>query len=440
MTDKHETDNGTIRRLGRAVVRIHQASPYFPAGFASRIERLVLTGKSMDFISRIHGFSGRLGPKAIENFATEANIGLMELQHIVLPKLKQADVADYVLQDGQIASVNDFLGLSGTLIDQTYKLLQAYDPTGEELALLHSVEVAAFAPLTKTQHLDQLVRRGFDSQQVADALTLSLALNVNQRVKSAILNEHVIFNPYVWGSGQVEIANFLRSLGPNERDVMLGICEQAARSPGLALDNVVDTSPRIMSAARKVGLIQATTVRSSGSSEPQTYIFSPTLELEDDKLQTTETLHQRKLFVAHILYGHEKAKSGGGRIYDPALLVQRLIERGSVGPATNIGTDYHLLEAQGIVSVDKSSGKAFLNLVKEEIAVGGLAWLEQTLDSEAGSASSVKLSRAPSRFTTPEYDRSVIPDDAAANEVVQSAVLRLREEVQRASRREVPFK
>ena len=95
--------------------------------------------------------------------------------------------------------------------------------------------------------------------------------------------------------------------------------------------------------------------------------FSPLLESEDDKALTTEALHQRKMFVAHILFGVEKARFGLGRIAHPTALVRRLSERGYVGPATNIGTDYHLLEAQGIVSVQaQDDGRAFLRMVKPE--------------------------------------------------------------------------
>lgn len=41
-------------------------------------------------------------------------------------------------------------------------------------------------------------------------------------------------------------------------------------------------------------------MKSSVGSGRQTYASSPMLESEDDKLQTTEVLHQRKMFVAHI--------------------------------------------------------------------------------------------------------------------------------------------
>jgi hypothetical protein len=169
----------------------------------------------------------------------------------------------------------------------------------------------------------------------------------------------------------------------------------------------------------------------------QTYVFSPLLETEDDKLFTTEALHQRKQFVAHVLFGHEKAKAAGGRIVDPVVLVRALVSRGRVGPASNIGTDYHLLEAQGIVSVDgPPGGRAFLRMVKPEIVKGGLDWLERTTAGRTGGSDSPKLLQSPGGFITPEQDRDALGDLGATDEVTRSMLLRLREEVQIATRQD----
>jgi len=197
-------------------------------------------------------------------------------------------------------------------------------------------------------------------------------------------------------------------------------------------------NPQAVNSARKVGLLQAATVKSSATGAvAQTYVFSPLLETEDDKLLTTEALHQRKQFVAHILFGHEKAKAGGGRIIDPVVLVRALVNRGQVGPATNIGTDYHLLEAQGIVMVDgPPGGRAFLRMVKPEIVKDGLDWLERTTVGRTGGSDSPKLLQSPRVFLTPEQDRAALGDQGAADEVTRSMLLRLRKEVQSATRQD----
>lgn len=91
---------------------------------------------------------------------------------------------------------------------------------------------------------------------------LALSVGVNSRINSPDLGEAVVFNSHVWGTGQISIAKFLKSLPSSERQVMLGLCEQASDRPGLALPSV-QGSPQALASARKVGLIQATTVKSS---------------------------------------------------------------------------------------------------------------------------------------------------------------------------------
>lgn len=432
--------NGSDRRLGRAVTRVHQASRAIDQSLRPRLEALLHAGEAMDFVARIHGFKDPLSASALEAFAMQAGIGRQLLHGTVLPALKAANVADYALDtDGVVIEVHEFLGVTGNLIDQSYRVLQQLHPSAVEVATLHSIEVASFAPLTASQHLEQLHRRGFADDVSELGLNLALATGLVRRVLSSELNEQVIFSPYVWESGQVEIAGFLRNLPPGERDALLGICEQAARQPGLALPSLAETTPGIFGAAQKIGLVQAATVKSTGGAGAQTYVFSPTIESDDDRFTTTEALNQRKLFVAHMLFGHERAEQGGGRILDPVVLVRALLNRGSVGPASNISTDYHLLEAHGIVRVrDSANGRAYLELVKDEIVQGGLSWLENTAASSGGQSPELKLLQVPGEFQNPEQARAAMGDLGAADEIGRAAVLELRRELQRATRQDRP--
>ncbi|WP_339129293.1 hypothetical protein WJM95_10330 [Streptomyces sp. f51] len=432
------------RRLGRAVIFLLQQAPMVTNNIIrADIATLLRAGQAMDFVSRLHGYSRISSPGLIREFARQAGIADMDLVSQILPVLKQADVIDYALaSDGTIAHVEEFIGVSGTVIQQAFKVLGILGPSENELALLHSIEIASWAPLTKTQHLDQIVKRGIGDDAAAKGLGYSLAISVNRRVFSSDLNEEVTFNPNVWGTGQVQIASFLQSLPPNERDALLAICEKATARPGSTLD-VMGGNPAILRSARKVGLIQAATVKSNAHGQPlsQTYVFSPLVQTSDDQSTTTEALHLRKLFLAHILFGQEKAQADLGRISDPVVLVSRLLNSGSVGPATNIGTDYHLLESAGVVRVEQlPNGRAFLKLIKEEIVRDGLDWLKASVGNIPGDgSSSLKMENIPGSFMTPEEDRSMMPDDAASDEITTAAILELRKEAQRAVRHESPF-
>src|SRR5665811_1408261 len=94
----------------------------------------------------------------------------------------------------------------------------------------------------------------------------------------------------------------------------------------------------------------------------------------------------------------EKAIAGRGRILDPRVLVRALLRNGSVGPASNIASDYHLLEANGIVAVrpsDETPGRAYLELVKQEIVEGGLGWIEASYSSGSGAGADLGSLKPP---------------------------------------------
>lgn len=432
-------------RLGRALFYVQQQAMVSASDVVkAKLGTLIAAGKAMDLAVRLHG-NRALNADLVEQFAMLAGISTLELHAVHLPMLKQADVIDYNMgPDGRVVGVTDFVGITAPLLRQALSVLTTMNPRPVERAVLHCVEIASWAPLTQSQHLDQLARRGYSDEVSDEALKITIALGINKRVHSAALREDVVFNPNVWASSQEDIAKFLRGLPPGERDALLGMCQQAAARPGLALPAYSGFDPNVMTSAKKVGLIQAATVKSTapGAVGAQTYLFSPVLEMVDDAYQTTEALHQRKLFVAHILYGVEKAQRQGGRIMSPLRLVEVLSERGFVGPASNISTDYHLLEARNIVHVRRQpGGRAYLDAVKKEVIEGGLAWLEAAAGAPVDAVSDAEQVlgnlRPPQTFASPEAERTALGDAGASDEITTSAVLELRalkEDAQRVVR------
>jgi hypothetical protein len=144
----------------------------------------------------------------------------------------------------------------------------------------------------------------------------------------------------------------------------------------------------------------------------------------------TDATHERKLFVAHVLNGHYYGQRSTGRIEDPVALVQAMIDRGAVGPTTAARTDYLLLESAGIVRARLTSGKrAYLELVKDDVARDALGLIAMALRDESGPAPAdgVDALWLPGSYTLPERDRMRLPEVAGAEqEVVVSVVERLR--------------
>ena len=162
----------------------------------------------------------------------------------------------------------------------------------------------------------------------------------------------------------------------------MGIFEQASTRPGIRLDQITASSA-VLTGARRVGLVQAATVRSSQGSRSRTYVFSPLMQAADDGVATTEALHLRKLFVAHILFGQEEAVPWGGQINNPTVLVRKLLDRGrgSGRRPTSARTTTCSRGAASYASPASDAGMAYLRVLKKSgrVVEGGLDWLKARL-------------------------------------------------------------
>lgn len=258
MTSKHvgvASTPASNPRLGRALFYIHQQTRVISEPLIkAKLSQLIAAGEAMGYAVTLKDHKVVTGAIAVE-FAAQAGIGQQRLITEVLPKLKEADLVTYTLDTAtaSLATIEEFVGLSGRIIDQAMKVTEKYMPTEVEFAVLHCTELASWAPLTWDQHAEQLHNRGFPDSVIAEAMKLTLAAGVNQRVKSADLGEYVIYNPNVWSAHHISIAAFLKGLPPAERDSLLGLCEQAANSPGLVLTSYSSFQPGMLSSARKVG-------------------------------------------------------------------------------------------------------------------------------------------------------------------------------------------
>lgn len=75
-----------------------------------------------------------------------------------------------------------------------------------------------------------------------------------------------------------------------------------------------------------------------------------------------------KALVAALSYGMMQSSHARGRIDMIDLLLRKLVNGGSVGPATAIGEDYRVLETKNVIRVTKASGYGyFMRLLKKDI-------------------------------------------------------------------------
>lgn len=432
----------TGSRLGRAILRVYlnlMAVPPSPA--TTSLDATSRAGRLTDFSLRIQRH-GRLDAARVITFAEFANLSETDLRLWGLENLQSAgSVIVRRAPSGELLEVEEQVGVGIEVLDQTAVLWEAFGPTDLERATIASADQLAYAPLAESDHRAYLTAQGFPERIHARVFAVLGHLGLLRRERSIRLNEDVLYSPYVWGSDAVPIGEFLHHLPPNERDLVAQLHRDVAERPGAALEGL-HGDQALVESARKVGLIHATRVVTT-SGQTRTFAFSPALESQLAPGRT-DVANDRKLFTAHILFGHRYGFPGTGRIADPVVLVRALISRGQVGPATAIGTDYPSLEARGIVEVVPvpGTGKANLRLVRTEVAEDSLRLLEQALGT---GGTGFPLDRSFGSlwvpgvtFISPERDRAMLPEilPGAEAELMGSLVEELREAAARALRGE----
>jgi hypothetical protein len=426
-------------QTGRAILRLYQHARHLPVTPESTLlSAAIKAGRFMDFAGRIQRRGSELSAEQLAQFANFVGLDDVDLRLIALPTLKAAGILDYGVVDGHLM-VDEFVGVSAPLLKQVADTWEELHPSVVERCALESIELATAAPLNESTHHAALDAIGFDHQARETAIGALRAVGMLHRETPSGADEPILYNEYVWGSGVVSIARFLESLPADERLILASLSGQAMQRPGISLASFQGVEADVLSAARKVGFLDATRVVTR-SGKDSSFAFSPTLE-GALPATSTDVLHDRKLFVAHILFGHRNAPYSKGRILQPLVLVRKLLREGEVGPATAINSDYPLLESHGIVKVKQSglSGRAFLTLVKRDVVEDSLSLLEAALgnDEGAGGVQSIDSLWLPGRFRGPEEDRRSIPMAADAQaDLFRGAIMKLRDEAQQTTRGE----
>jgi hypothetical protein len=424
---------------GRAVLRTYlnvSGRPISPA--TSFFDATSRAGQAMDLALRIRRH-GVLSFDQLKLYGELAALRESDLRMWCLKALEASGLIE-VTRDvtGAPTTIEEQVGVAAPILEQAADVWESFGPGRAERCAIASTDHLSYAPLAESDHRAMLEAEGFEESLQDRAFRALRGVGILRSERSVALREDVLYSPYVWGSEAVEIAEFMRKLPPNERQVLARLSQAAAERPGIAVGDLVPNE-RLIVGAQQVGLIDAARVTTTAGGG-RDFAFSPTLERVLGA-GSTDVAHERKLFVAHILYGHRYASWSYGRIRDPLLLVRMLIERRVVGPATSIGREYPLLEAKGIVRVEElPNGRALLHLVKRDVAEDSLKLLRQALTEEEapGGDAGLRTLWLPGTFSTPEAVRRTLPEipPSAEAEVLGSVVEQLREETARVMRGE----
>ena len=427
-------------RRGRAVLRAYLTAKPAPDGPAKAVfDATRRAGATTDLAMRLRRH-GELAYDAVVDFARLVGMPESDLRMWALRAMEAAGLVDVARDEhGNAVRVEEQVGVGAPLLVSCERLWRDFSPTAVEACALEAADMLAFTPMALSDLRGALEAANFTGPQRRQALDALKGIGLLRRVRSGTLGEDVLFSPYVWGTEAVATVEFLKRLPANEREALSRLARTAAERPGAPVAGFGEDG--LLEAARHAGLVDAIPVATKGSTTQRAFAFPPSLE-STVGAGLTEALHERKLFVAHILNGHYYAPPRYGRINDPVVLVNALIRKGEVGPATSVDRDYLLLQAKGIVTTEEmGDGRAMLRLIKRDVAEESLELLKQALgESREEGANSVDALWLPgTNYLTPEVDRSLTKAPKGDElDIISSTVEQLKRDIAQHLRAEEP--
>lgn len=344
---------------------------------------LQFAGKVLDLSFRLRG-SGVSTAQRVTALGISAGISGIELNTTILPALEMLGWVKVNRDaDGRMTSVEDAIPPVAELTASGAKVLAISHSDDVQAAALVILNASILHPLTKTAALNAAAQ--FGDENAEKALRYLDELNLVRVLESAD-GRTVVFNPNVWVDEETATAAALRIQDSRASREIAGLMEEVMLSPGMPQDSVTSTESRWVDFAVSQGLVERSVVVTSEGQE-RAFLFTPHLRRNAfGNGQRDVSGHVRQL-VGSMVYAATYPRY---KLDDPALFVRRLIERGTAGNASPIGTDYPMLETAGIVTVvpGATAGRYALELRQVDVAESALEVLRSRQTTGTGNGNS----------------------------------------------------
>jgi hypothetical protein len=241
--------------------------------------------------------------------------------------------------------------------------------------------------------------------------------------------EEVLFNPNVWAVDKDHSHAAIQAENGAVRAALSGLLEEVAATAGLPEDEVTSADRKWIDFAVSQGLLLRSLVTTALGQE-RSFLFSPHMGRSafDAPTGADPSGHVRQL-IGSMMFANRYASN---QLFAPTAFLRKLIREGEAGDASNISTDYSMLETAGIVRVEPAYSYYKFVLLQADVAEQAVTYLENT--GSSGTASGGL--RGQRSYLQPEIERArrlvqpsreAIPSPSASQDILAA----LRQEMGR---------
>jgi hypothetical protein len=357
-----------------------QTSPAFDA-----YEATMLAAKAGVLLSSIRSLRDIDG-KQFDVYRRLARLRTREVQ-TVLQELERIGIVSVGTRsvDGksEVHSVETTVHSRPAVFRAVGKLFQSLGPSDQERATLDVLELSLPVPIPRGEIMSRLAALGHSEAVTGAAIDHLVSLDLVGVTSETEGGEPILYNPYAYACPSLDVRRILKALKTVSYEKALAILEHVKTKPGIPLPAGSDQN--VLNLMIKMGLIDNSAILARGGAHKKEFPTLPhvwgVFGEDSESVLGEDLIDDSKLFLNSLRYGQFYSSSSRGRIADPRVLVDRLISRGEVGPATAIGEDYPLPLARGIVSIVESrlyAGRFHMQLRKTDVAEAVRDILEQS--------------------------------------------------------------
>jgi len=344
----------------------------------------------------------------LEIYASQAGIRKTEIEFCLKEIERTGKVSVQKLKNGTIKGIENYCFSTADIIQAVSKIYQNNNPNTTELIALHSLEVSSLMPRKEGELKNELCNVGYSEGDVSIALRLQENFHLIGVKRNEFVSEAIFYNEHTFQADPTKAVRAMEALNEKEKQGVSEIQDLLRKSPGYPVDRLIKKYPsRIVDIMRGVGLLEELEVISNYGNA--SFVTLPQLRISDSGNLSllSDIYHKAKLLLSCIRYGQMKSVLGRGKIIDPLLIINALLDGRWVGPCTAIGEDYRILELQGVIETRHHSGTQYLMKLRQP-EVGQLVkdmLLYGTMLPDPNLCNDEFAGFQPSQFIFPELKR-----------------------------------
>jgi hypothetical protein len=295
------------------------------------------------------------------------------------------------------------------------------------------LDMLSTLPLKESEAIDRLVKAGHREEDVRKTLELQHAFQLVRAKDLPDFGGPLLY----WGHKIDKVAPIIVKMSGTDYGYLRALIEEIKAVQGQGIDRLTAAPQHLIQMAVAVGIIDTVTIETVSGRE-QTFTFAPLFhgyQAGPADVALLDTSDQVKLFVASIQYGARYSEDF--KLHSPIRFLERLLRDGVAGNATPIRSDYILVERQGILAVEATSGDRGRFVLKKEDIVQMAKQVLETggLLTDSSTRSDSRFLASQKSFRSPEENRILslakIPDRADMFET--ELISAIRDDFQRGS-------